>query len=108
MVDIDSLNQNEFLGHWLRTLSNNIRDARLKEGMSISELAMSAGLSTDSIISIERGTTTGLQIGTILYTCWALGLKPAEAFGYVNTRPRVSTDEFNLILAHRKIFGGQG
>lgn len=105
-MSIVNLNQNEYTRHWLGTLAESCRNRRLSLGFTSDDLAMTSGLSRDAITSLERGSVMGLQLGTVLSACWAMDLVPAEAFGYVNTRMNLTNDERNLILAHRKIFGG--
>ncbi|MBK8631735.1 MAG: helix-turn-helix transcriptional regulator [Sphingomonadales bacterium] len=60
-------------GMALLRLGQDIRNARLRRGISIADLALRAGTSTSSVARLERGDP-GLGIGTLADILVALGL----------------------------------
>ncbi len=57
----------------LRTLAGRIRTARLALGLTQPDLAAKAGISTNTLLTMEKGTAS-VQIGYWLQVLWALDL----------------------------------
>lgn len=59
--------------------TNNLREARLNRGMSVSELARRSGVSRVTINNIEQGYTNP-TVSTVAAICKALNINPNEIF----------------------------
>jgi transcriptional regulator with XRE-family HTH domain len=65
-----------------KTLGKNLRELRIKKGLSQEAFAAQAGLSPNFIGYIERGER-GIRIGNIEQIAIALGVHPKDLFkGY--------------------------
>jgi len=95
----------DYLGSMTSTLATNIRHYRERKNLLQSELAALAGVRGQTISVAETGANIGMTLQTLLSISWGLELQPVELFGFVNTRPRVTTQEYEVIQALRRIYG---
>jgi DNA-binding XRE family transcriptional regulator len=98
-------NKGDYIGEQTRRLGSTIIQARERKGWSQNQLAATAGVSRDTIQSAESGLHIGMTMQILYSIAWALELQPLELFGYVNTRPRISNEEYTVVLAIRKAYG---
>lgn len=102
--DIYMGSRGEFLGNIVSSLATNIRAAREKRGWTQTQLAAEAGVGEKTVTVAESGSNIGMSIQTLLSLCWALEMQPAQLFGFMQTRPSITSSEYQLILFHRKLF----
>lgn len=57
----------------LSQLGQRIRIARLRRGMTVSELAVKAGINRNTLTNLELGRP-GVAVGGVVTVLWALGL----------------------------------
>ena len=79
----------------LRTIGNNLYQARKAKGLTQAETAEKADLSDRAYADIERGSVT-MRIDTLLKICLALNITPNDIFVTDDT---FDFDEENIITA---------
>lgn len=97
------MDRGEYITHHLSLLSTNIQHERQRAGFSQESLAIHAGVSKDSITFAESAGQTGMKIGTLLSIGWSLDLQPVQLFGYMSNVPRVTSTEYELVQAIRRV-----
>ena len=108
MAEHTNLDRNEYIMHVVSSLATNIRDLRIKRGLSQVELASMAGIHPSTVSNAESGGHTNMPFHIVIALCWALEVQPIELLGYVNRRPQISPTEFEVIQSLRRILGPMG
>lgn len=85
-------------------VGERVRLFRTKRGLTQTQLAAMAGVGERTVVRIESGSNIEMSLASLFSIAWALELQPVELFGFQNTRPLISNDEYQLVLAARKIF----
>lgn len=81
----------------LERLGRDLRSARLRRGMAVSDLAVRAGASVSTIGRLEKGET-GVALGTLADVLVALGLVSRLA-----DLVEIKTDDLGLALSEQQL-----
>lgn len=103
MNRITMLDRGEYLTHHMSLLSTNIQHERQRAGFSQEALAIHAGVSKDTITRAESAGMNDMKIGTLLSIGWSLDLQPVQLFGYMSNVPRISSTEYEVVQAIRRV-----
>lgn len=95
----------EYVRHWTSVFGTLAYQRRQALNLQIQDVAIFSGLNRDTVSKIESGSHPGTPMHVALSLCWGLEQQPAELFGFLNKRPRISTMEFEAVMALRKIYG---
>jgi transcriptional regulator with XRE-family HTH domain len=83
----------------LRQMGENIKMARLRRDLSIRDVAQRAGLSPNTVVSLEKGAT-GVSIGAIANVMHSLGL--AEHIGQLGQNDELGRKLLDLGIIPKK------
>ncbi len=97
MPNLDSLMGSPKSKPALERLGRDLRSARLRRGMAVSDLAVRAGASVSTIGRLEKGET-GVALGTLADVLVALGLVSRLA-----DLVEIKTDDLGLALSEQQL-----
>lgn len=103
MNRLTMMDRGEYLTHHLSLLSTNIQHERQKAGFSQESLSIHAGVSKETITRAESAGMNDMKIGTLLSIGWSLDLQPVQLFGYMSNVPRITSTEYEIVQAIRKV-----